>query len=158
MQPSGSLVDLLDELRDIAEPSPVSMLPATWAWAVLAALLLALAAAGAAAWLRHRRANAYRRAALAELDALAPALEGGDPGALAALARLLRRTALAAFPRAEVATLTGDAWIGFLDRTGGSFAAHAEALTSGPFAPAPPALDAPELVGAARAWIARHHA
>jgi len=156
--PVDSLVELLDQLQDIVEPPPVSMAPATWTWAVLATLLLALAALAAVAWLRHRRRTAYRRAALAELDALAPALSRGDVPALAALAALIRRTALAAFPRDEVATLTGSGWIAFLDRTGGSFAPFAAALASGPYAADPPAFDGPRMLRAARHWIARHHA
>jgi hypothetical protein len=157
-QPADSLVDLLDQLQDVLEPPPVSMVPATWGWAVLALLLLGAAALAAWAWLRHRRATAYRRAALAELHALAPALERGDPDTLAALERLLRRTALAAFPRAEVATLTGDAWLAFLDRTGGGFAGFGPALAAAPYAPAPPAVDGRAVLRAARHWIAHHHA
>ena len=157
-QPADSLVDLIDQLEDIAEPQPVSMLPATWAWLALAVLLLALAALALRAWLRHRRATAYRRAALAELRVLSPAVERHEPGALASLERLIRRTALAAFPRPEVATLTGPAWIAFLDRTGGRFAPFAAVLTAGPYSPAPPAVDVTALLHAARHWIAPHHA
>ena len=157
--PAESLVSLLDQLHDIAEPPPVSMMPATWGWAILAACLLVLLAAGVWAWFRHRRRTAYRRAALAELRALVPALAGGqDAAALAVLDRLLRRTALAAFPRAEVATLTGTDWIAFLDRTGGQLAPFAPALTTGPYARRIPAFDGPGLLTAARHWIARHHA
>ena len=156
-QPAESLVDLLDQLQDIAEPPPVSMAPATWAWAVLAALALALLAVAAAAFLRHRRATAYRRAARAELRALAPALEAGDPAALAAAEAVLRRTALAAFPRAEVAALTGGAWLGFLARTGGTLGAAGPALAAAPYAPTP-AFDGAAVLRAAERWIDRHHA
>ena len=156
--PGDSLISLIGQLHDIAPPPPVSMMPATWAWAALAAVLLAALAAGLRLWLGHRRRTAYRRAALAELRTLAPALARGDPGALAALDRLIRRTALAAFPRAEVATLAGADWIAFLDRTGGAFDPYAAPLVAGPYAPRPPAFDGPGLVGAARHWIARHHA
>ena len=157
-QPGESLVSFLDQIRDAAPPPPVPMTPATWAWAVLAGAAALALAAGTLLWLRHRRRTAYRRAALAELDALAPGLATGDPQTLVPLDRLIRRTALAAFPRAEVATLTGPAWIAFLDRTGGAFAPFAEALARGPYAPGPVAFDGPGLLAAARRWIARHHA
>jgi hypothetical protein len=150
-----SLIDLLDQLQDIVEPPPVSLLPATWAWAVVAAVALAALALGLGAWLRHRRATAYRRAALAELRELTPALEAGDAGALGRLETLIRRTALAGFPRAEVAGLTGDAWLGFLARTGGDFAAVGPALAAAPYRAA--AFDGRAAVVAARHWI-RHHA
>jgi hypothetical protein len=107
-----TLIDLLNELVEPPEPAPVAMTPQTWGWAVLAALLaLAVAWLGWRAW-RHWRANAYRRAALAELAAA-----GDDP---ATIAEILRRTALAAWPRERVASLTGHDWLAFLDATGGS--------------------------------------
>ena len=158
MEPAAdSLVDLIDRLDDIAEPPPVSMLPATWAWAVVAALALALLTLAVVAVVRHRRATAYRRTALAGLAGLAPALRAGDPRALAATETLLRRTALAAYPRAEVATLGADAWLAFLARTGGDFGAVGPALAAAPYT-TPPPLDGPAALAAARRWIARNHA
>ncbi|MCB1402572.1 MAG: DUF4381 family protein, partial [Rhodobacteraceae bacterium] len=64
-----TLIDLLDRLVEPPEPAPMPMTPQTWGWAVLAAALaLALAWIAWRAW-RRWRANAYRRAALAELAA-----------------------------------------------------------------------------------------
>jgi hypothetical protein len=157
---ADNLVDLLDQLQDIVEPAPVSLLPATAAWAVLGAVLLALLALGLRRWLRQRRATRYRRAALATLKALEPALAAGDARALWHLDELIRRTALAAFPRREVAALTGPAWIEFLERTGGAggFAGLQDALLAAPYAPGPLAFDGPALARAARQWISRQHA
>ena len=108
-----NLVELLDLLEPVPEPTPVSLWPQTvgWVWLGLAVLV-------AVAWLLYRwhrwhRANAYRREALKAL-----ALAGSDPGAVA---EILRRAALSAFPRREIAGLTGEAWLAFLDRSyGGS--------------------------------------
>jgi hypothetical protein len=155
--PADNLVDLLDQLRDITEPPPIPMWPATWAWAVLAALLLAGLALGAVAFVRHRRATAWRRAALAELRGLAPELAAGDPVALARLQTLLRRVALVTAERAEAAPLAGDAWAGFLERTGGDFGALGAALAAAPYRPAP-AYDGGAAISAARRWICRQHA
>ena len=66
------------------------------------------------------------------------------------------RTALAAFPRADVATLSGAAWAGFLERTGGRFGALAPALAEAPYHAV--AVDGPAALAAARHWIRRHHA
>ncbi|TPE46950.1 DUF4381 domain-containing protein [Amaricoccus solimangrovi] len=155
MEPKGdSLIGLLNQLHDVAEPPPVPMWPATWAWAILAALLLALLVAGTIAFLRHRRATAWRRAALSELDALAPALEAGEPGALAALQTLLRRVALVTAPRPEVASLTGAGWSDWLEETGGDFGALGPALGLAPYRPAGP-YDGAAALAAARAWIRR---
>ncbi|MDD9716708.1 DUF4381 domain-containing protein [Dinoroseobacter sp. PD6] len=144
-----NLVDLFDALTPIAEPAPISLAPQTAGWWVLGAALLTALAFAVVAWRRHRRATAYRRAAL---KALADA--GEDPVQIAAL---LRRTALAAFPRAEVAGLHGPDWLAFLDRTapGTGFAASPEgtALTQAPYRQAPPAK---RLATKARHWITRH--
>jgi hypothetical protein len=156
-QASENLVDLLGELQDIVEPPPVSLLPQTWAWAVLAALAFVALGFGLWAFLRYRRATAWRRAALAELRALTPALEAGDPGALAGLETLLRRVALVAFPRAEVARLTGGSWARFLAETGGGFGPLAAALAAAPYRPAS-GYDGTAAVAAARRWIRRQHA
>ena len=98
-----NLVELLDMLEPIPEPAPISMVPATagWIWLGLA-VAAALAYAGYRAH-RHWKANAYRRAALAEL-----AHAGDKPEAIAAI---LRRAVLVAYPRSEVAALTGPDWI-----------------------------------------------
>ena len=110
---SGELVGL----KEIRLPEPIPYTPDTTAWWVLFAVLLLLVGWIAfALWRRWRRA-AYRRAALAELGLLRAsfASDRRRPAAVAALPVLLKRTALAAWPRPAVASLTGDAWVAFLD-------------------------------------------
>ncbi len=96
----------LDRLHDIALPAPVPWWPPAPGWYALFVLLTVVAA-----WMAWRawqgwRANAYRRAALRELDAL---------GDAAAIAELLRRTALVIAPRSVVAANTGIGWTNWLD-------------------------------------------
>ncbi|WP_300971618.1 DUF4381 domain-containing protein [Thiocapsa sp.] len=91
-------------------------------WWISAALFLALLLwVAGVRWRRHRRRGAAARSALRELAELRAAVRAdGDTRAfVAALSRLLRRLALARFPREQVAGLTGDAWLAFLDATGG---------------------------------------
>ncbi len=110
----GSARQSLAGLQDIVPPPEVSMGPTAPGWIALGLALLA-ALVVVAVWLALRhRALRYRRAALAELDAL----RAGDR--LEDLPELLKRVALAAYPREEVAPLSGDAWTDFLDRTGGA--------------------------------------
>ena len=45
-QQPDSLIGLIGQLQDIVESAPVSIVPQTWAWAVIAALLLAVLVAG----------------------------------------------------------------------------------------------------------------
>jgi LPXTG-motif cell wall-anchored protein len=109
------------KLADIALPAPISWMPQTWGWMALAGLLLA-----AGGWLMLRKirryaANRYRREALGELARLELRLaddrERGE--ALAALPELLKRVALTAWQRTEVATLSGQAWVVFLRKHAG---------------------------------------
>jgi hypothetical protein len=110
----------LDRLHDVVAPLPVPWWPPApgWYW-VLGTLMLLLVVAlvrGLLSWQRNR----YRREALAEWRRQETLLR--DPSqrtvALAGLAELIKRTALSAFPREQVASLTGPDWLAFLDRTG----------------------------------------
>ena len=110
----------LDNLHDIVPPPPVPWWPPAPAWYwVLGALGVVAMVLLLRSFMRWQR-NRYRREALAELARHQAAL--GDPaqrgGALVALSELLKRTAVTAFPRSEVASLTGESWYSFLDRTG----------------------------------------
>lgn len=109
----------LENLHDLALPAPVPLWPPAPGWWILAAgLASAFLAAGWRSWRRYR-ANAYRREARRQLVAIERRVDAGlCAGAASELAVVLKRTALAAFPRAAVASLTGSAWLWFLNRTG----------------------------------------
>lgn len=143
-----TLIDLLDRLAEPSPPPPVAMTPQTTGWAVLAVLVLLLLGWLAFKLWRQRRAAAYRRIAFAELAAA-----GDDP---ALVADILRRTALAAWPRARVASLTGRDWLAFLEATGGDGFSDGigRALADGPYRgrPAP----VPGLGDIAANWVRRH--
>jgi hypothetical protein len=144
-----NLVDLLDRLAEPLEPAPVSMAPQTAGWTVLTVVLALVLAWLAWRWVQRWRANAYRRAALAELDAA-----GDDP---AAVADILRRTALVAWPRDRVASLSGADWLRFLDATGGGgfLDGPGAALASAPYR-SDAAAPAPGLGALAARWVRRH--
>ncbi|MGN6463712.1 MAG: DUF4381 domain-containing protein [Pseudolabrys sp.] len=141
-------------LIDIPLPPEVGLWPQTWESRTVAVLLLASLAAGAWRLVHRRHANRYRRAALAELDRM----EHDTPDRFA-LASLVRRTALAEFPREQVASLAGTAWLSFLDRTGGGqdfSAGPGRNLEISAYEPDP--VDLHALSGAVRRWIKAHHA
>lgn len=147
-----NLIELLDLLEPVPTPEPISLLPQTPLWGWLAALLLLLAARFAYRYWRRWRANAYRRAALAEIDGA-----GNDPAVLSAI---LRRTALCAFPRESVASLYGTEWLQFLDRhcpQGGFDSEAGLILAQGPYDPSL-ATGSPELEKLAAHWIRNHRA
>jgi hypothetical protein len=110
----------LRTMHDIVVPAPVSWLPHTWGWAAVVAVLTLLLSVWAALAMRRYRRNAYRRQALQELEAagLAARDEARRDDALLVLASLLKRTALAAWPRDRVASLSGLAFLKFLNDSG----------------------------------------
>jgi hypothetical protein len=155
MTPDPSPLAALD-LRDIHAPAPPSWWPPAPGWWLLGALLLALLAwLGYLGW-RWWRRQRLRARVLRELAALPVA---DDCQALiVGVSALLKRVALRRYPRAQVAELTGRAWLEFLDRTGGhgQFGAGAgQVLEHGPYAPGPQC-DPPALRALARAWLIRN--
>lgn len=104
----------LQNLHDIAVPVPVSWWPLAPGWYVLAAVVAMALLAGLFFLLRRYRQNRYRRLALGELSLMR---EGAMP--LYLLPALLKRTALAAWPREQVASMSGTDWHAFLDQSAG---------------------------------------
>ncbi|MEX0338667.1 MAG: DUF4381 domain-containing protein [Arenibacterium sp.] len=145
-----SLVELLDMLAPAPVPEPISMAPQTWGWVVLFFVLAVALAGGAYAFHQHRRQNAYRRSALSDLE---------DAGRDAAkIAEILRRTALAAYPREKVAGLYGQDWLNFLSQTSDKILIskpQAEALAQSPYRYNSRETD---IATVARDWIRTHKA
>lgn len=98
----------LQNLRDIAEPAPVPWWPPAVGWWILAVIVAAIAIWVAFRAWRHWQANAYRRSALKELQSATKLVD---------IAEILKRAALCAFPRTDVASLSGDAWSDWLRHT-----------------------------------------
>jgi hypothetical protein len=105
-------------LRDLHLPEPVSWWPPAPGWWILLLVLAGLVAYGLNHAYRRRMRNAARRTALQKLARYqAEYVEHRNPVVLGKqLSQLLRRGMLAYAPRAEVAGLTGDAWLQWLDR------------------------------------------
>ncbi|MBY3169908.1 MULTISPECIES: DUF4381 domain-containing protein [Rhizobium] len=156
----------LRSLHGLAMPEPVSWMPQTWGWAVLVGAMLVMLALAGLRWLLHYRADAYRREALALLVVIEERLrrpETRHEGVLE-LGEILKRTALAAWPRREVASLSGDGWVRFLDAydEDGAGRALERLLDDFEYHGAEIVADLPsnvcgDLVAAARDWIERHH-
>ena len=147
------LVGLLERLGTVPEPPAVPLWPQTAGWIWVGVVGIAACVWATRRWIRQRRANAYRRAALA-----AVAAAGDDAAALAAI---LRRTALAAYPRTRVAALHGEAWLDFLDGTYGGEGFRkgpGRALVTAPYR-STSTIDGTREAGLAalvREWVRRH--
>jgi hypothetical protein len=131
----------LNNLRDIVMPdAPPFWPPASGFWvalAMVAAILLFVA------WRLYtvRNRNAYRKAGLMLLGSAETAYD---------VSVVLKRVALAVFPREQVASLYGDDWAAFLHKT--CPRSYFKALVSSNSGAEP----AEDLVDLASTWI-RHH-
>jgi hypothetical protein len=98
----------LNNLREIVPPDA----PPLWPLATEAWLLLLMLASSAIILIYQRRQakkrNAYRRAGLALLDGVSTVHD---------VSVVLKRVALAAYPREQVASLYGEDWEAFLRQT-----------------------------------------
>lgn len=110
-------------LRDIHLPEPVSVWPPAPGWWFLVAVLVV---AVISLWLVQRYKKKSRLSVLKmarnELKRISAeyALNKNPVGLLREISALLRRICISLFPREDVASLTGDAWLGFLNKHSGS--------------------------------------
>jgi hypothetical protein len=104
----------LDKLHDFYQPPAPAWTPQTAGWYVLFVMVGVLVIWMAVHQVMGWFANRYRRAALRELDLL-PATE---------FSALLKRTALAVWPRERVASLSGAEWLKFLNEAAGDEGFH----------------------------------
>jgi hypothetical protein len=146
----------LSQLRDIHMPGAVSWWPPAPGWWALLALLLIIAGVGVV-FRRRRQRNRWRGSALTELARLRAAAPERQ---LREVSVLLRRVAISRFPRHDVAALTGEAWLAFLDRTLGDGSAFqsgvGRVLLSAPYAgTAQDDVDTAALLALCERWIKR---
>lgn len=156
----------LDNLHDIVEPAAISWWPpAAGFWILLALLLVWMTAVALRIWIRYKQ-NSYRREALVLLKQIEPGLQLAQSRgqALAEVALMLKRTALSAYPRENVAELSGEEWLAFLDRSGNTkhFSRGAAAII-GNVSWQPQAgeklssQELKEIVSSVQHWISHHH-
>ena len=149
--------DPLAALRDIHVPDPPGFWPPAPGWIGVACIATALGVAAAVVAARRWRAGRPRREALADLKSLRARHQAGAQGAEIAmeLSTLVRRFALARYPRDEVAGLTGERWIAWLESALPDFGASARtALIEAPYA-RECRFDASRALNACEHWIRR---
>lgn len=152
--------DPLAQLRDIHLPNAVSAWPPAPGWWLLAIVLIAALATVALYCYRHFKRNRYRRLADNALNSLQVLINQNDYQAyLQQLNMLLKQTALAANTKADVAGLTGNAWLEFLDKSAGTTdftRGIGNVLQYGPYQPDAGTVDMTELHSLSQRWIKRH--
>lgn len=107
------------ELRDIHLPDPISWWPPAPGWWLLLGLILLAVAAGFLFRL-YQKKQALKKQVLAEFENICHQYEKekNSTELVQSLSILLRRACISFYPRSEAASLTGEAWLGFLDDTG----------------------------------------
>lgn len=151
----------LQNLNDIVLPGAVAWWPPAPGWYAVLAIVLAVLLRVLFRALKAWQKNTYRRQALREL--LAIRKQGSE--AAGELSVLLKRAALSAWPRDDVASLSGAGWHAFLDRTApdGEFATRMGAMldqfaysTRGAYQPTGPEFE--QLCRAVEHWLKNHRA
>lgn len=151
--------DLLGQLRDIHVPSPDSgwtpALTPFWIISIGILLLLLLLFLGR----RYHLKTRTRRYALKELEQMRARFQEHQQRQrfLNELNMLLRRMALVHYDREEVAPLSGQAWLSFLDRSGRTtiFSEGIGQSLIQAYEERPDDINEPELTEAVEQWIKR---
>ena len=157
--------DPLAALHPLREPAAIGWWPLAPGWWLLIAV--AILAIGILCYYlaRRYRANAYRRLALAQLQEIQVHYHDRteDEGHLQKIAgetnSLLKAVALRAFPREGIASLSGEAWLEFLNTTQSGQSSMTEfpsAFANAAYLAGAPDLDNEALFRAAKIWINNH--
>jgi len=148
------------DLRDIHSAPPPEFWPPAPGWWLLGILLMAVLVLLTFYLYRRYRLSRQRRQVLAELERL-NALDTRQQASefTTAVSTLLRRVALMRFNRKQVASLSGMAWLRFLDDTGGGgeFSTGAgQVLAEGPYVRQPREVAKENVLSLARVWIKKN--
>lgn len=148
------------DLRDIHAAPPPALWPPAPGWWVLAALLLAVLLVLAVWGSRRYRVYRQKRLIMAELEQLTRRYtDDHGSGFVTEVSTLLRRVALRRYARTRVASLTGSAWLRFLDETGGEGEFEkgvGRVLETGPYQPHGSDVPAAELLALVRLWVSKN--
>jgi len=106
---------LLHGIDEITLPDVIAWWPSAPGWQVLGLIALAYLVLWVVRLARRWWRNRYRREALHRLTQLQQQPGSSRLDVVALLPHYLKVTALQAYPRADVASLSGESWLAFLD-------------------------------------------
>ena len=111
--------DPLNQLKDIHLPDPISVWPPALGWWILTTIILA-AIVSLSCWLIfYYKKNAYRRHAIKQLQTLTENYNRQNNKTYYAnnINKLLKQVAVTYYSKKSVSSLTGKAWLTFLDNS-----------------------------------------
>ena len=146
--------DPLAQLRDIHTPPAIEFWPLAPGWWFLIALILFTLACLCIVWQRHRQQTAYKRAALSQLQQIQQQSQS-DKDFLQAINSLLKQTALATQTRSDIASLSGDTWLNYLDQISRQdfFVNEGKVLATGPYQAEAPSINREQFLQGVQRWI-----
>jgi hypothetical protein len=106
---------LIHGIDEIILPDTISWWPTAPGWQVLGVLVVVLLAVQASRWVKRWWHNRYRREALKQLAAVQQQADMQLQDVVAVLPYYMKVTALQAYPRKDIASLSGNDWLLFLD-------------------------------------------
>jgi hypothetical protein len=108
----------LEGLKEISLPDPVPFIPQTLGWFIVFGILFLLMGWLIYRFFRRRKQNRYRRIALIKLKSVSEGLDRGKAYVkIREIPELVKWTALQCYGRKQVARLSGDEWLAFLDNS-----------------------------------------
>jgi len=157
-----NLPKALDKLRDIYMPADPSWWPLAPGWWIVIALLVLSGIYLGFKYYQRKQYQRWQQRVLGEIDKALTEHADNRSLQLARISEVLRRVALQRYPDDKVATLQGNKWLEFLDKTGGDGAFSTKAagqLTDAVYRPpqqGKPLQQNDALVKAVRNWIKRN--
>jgi len=154
---------LIHGIDEIIVPDSVSWWPSAPGWQALGVIIILLLIVQATRWAKRWWRNRYRSEALRQLAPVHRQAGGQLQDVVAVLPYYIKVTALQAYPREDVASLSGDDWLAFLDAnySGPFFSKGAgKKLLSVSYLPREQwqlnDKESETLIKMSRQWIARH--
>lgn len=104
--PLAETIITFDDMHDIITPEPIAWYPLAPGWIPIILLFLFLTSLATRKAYQNWQQNTFKRQALKALSSCPPEQ----------LPSLIKRTSLSAFPRHQVASLSGQKWINFINQ------------------------------------------
>ncbi|MEZ5572453.1 MAG: DUF4381 domain-containing protein [Halioglobus sp.] len=152
--------DPLANLQPLRQPELIGWWPPAPGWWLLLALAVVILAVLAYLWRKRRQRNAYRRAALLQLESLDTmyTADGDVSNYITQINALLKSVALRAYPHQMIAAVHGKQWRDFLNQSLPATLQLQNDFDAAAYQKTAPEFDVTRLQLAARHWIRKHRA